>query len=51
MHNFIAEGLANECPSCTDEALFQEARKLLCALYQNIVYSEYIPPLLGIELF
>ena len=52
-HNFIATELATEDPtkygfsSWNDQNLFQEARKLNIAEYQNIIYTQYLPALLG----
>ncbi|XP_052245644.1 peroxidase-like [Dreissena polymorpha] len=46
-HNRIARGLARVNPQWNDERLFQEARKITIAEWQNIVYGEYIPILLG----
>lgn len=46
-HNRIARALAKLRPHLTDEQLFQEARKINIAQYQQIVYYEYLPILLG----
>ncbi len=46
-HNAIATELAQANPTWTDEQLFQEARKLNVAEYQNIIYTQYLPALLG----
>jgi hypothetical protein len=46
-HNLIASQLQKEHPDWTDEQLYQEARKINIAEYQNIVYTQYLPDLLG----
>ena len=46
-HNLLANELALNHPNWTDEELYQEARKLNIAVYQNIVYNEWIPAVLG----
>jgi hypothetical protein len=46
-HNAIATQLAQANPTWTDDQLFQEARKLNIAEYQNIIYTQYLPALLG----
>jgi hypothetical protein len=52
-HNNIAAELAQQDPtqfgftSWTDENLYQEARKINIAEYQNIIYTQYLPDLLG----
>jgi hypothetical protein len=46
-HNYIAGILQQQNPTWTDGQLFQEARKLNIAEYQNIIYTRYLPDLLG----
>jgi hypothetical protein len=46
-HNAIAGQLQKDHPDWTDEQLYQEARKLNIAEYQNIVYTGWIPAVLG----
>jgi peroxidase len=52
-HNAIATELAQQDPtqfgftSWTDEDLYQEARKINIAEYQDIIYTQYLPDLLG----
>ena len=46
-HNRIATELQKLHPAWTDEQLYQEARKLNIATYQEITYNAYLPDLLG----
>jgi hypothetical protein len=46
-HNQIATQLQQEHPNWTDEQLYQEARKINIAQYQEIIYNEWIPAVLG----
>ena len=46
-HNLIASELQKEHPRWSDEELYQEARKINIAEYQNIIYTQYLPDLLG----
>lgn len=46
-HNRIARALAKLRPHLNDEQLFQEARKIMIAQYQQILFYEYLPILLG----
>ncbi|XP_015678755.1 dual oxidase 2 [Protobothrops mucrosquamatus] len=42
-HNYWAEKLAQENPGWSDEDLFQHARKRVIAIYQNVVFYEWLP--------
>jgi peroxidase len=46
-HNLIAGELAKEHPRWSDAQLFQEARKINIAQYQEIIFNQYLPDLLG----
>ena len=46
-HNQIAGQLQKDHPDWSDEQLYQEARKLNIAEYQQITYNAYLPDLLG----
>jgi hypothetical protein len=46
-HNMLANELAREHPTWTDQALYDEARKINIAGYQEMIYNEYLPALLG----
>jgi hypothetical protein len=46
-HNLVAGELQAEHPDWSDETLYQEARKINIAEYQEIIYTQYLPDLLG----
>jgi hypothetical protein len=46
-HNAIATSLRKNHKDWSGEQLYQEARKLNIAEYQEIIYNEYLPDLLG----
>ena len=48
-HNRLAESLGNQHPNWTDEKLFNEARRIVIAEYQHIIYKEWLPNILGVD--
>lgn len=46
-HNQLAEGLARRNRHWGDERLFQETRRLLTAVYQSILFNEWLPQWIG----
>lgn len=46
-HNRIARELKERNPRLDDERLFQEARRINIAEWQNIIYREFIPGVIG----
>lgn len=48
-HNRLCDELIEEYPDWTDEQLYQHARKIVGALIQNVVYSEWLPAM-GVDI-
>ena len=46
-HNRLAKKLGQLNPTWSDEAIFQVARRIVIAEVQNIVFSEYLPIIIG----
>ncbi|OXA44238.1 chorion peroxidase [Folsomia candida] len=46
-HNRLADQIAGKRPHWDDETIFQEARRILVAEWQNFVYGEYLPIIFG----
>ena len=49
-HNRLAQLLKNQHPRWDDDKLYQEARRIVIAEYQHIIYKEWLPQILGLPL-
>lgn len=49
-HNRVAKMLKKLNPKWSDENLYQEARRIVIAEYQNTIYAEWLPSIIGQEM-
>jgi peroxidase len=49
-HNKIAKKLYKQHPDWTSDDVFEQTRRIVIAVYNNIIYNEYLPALLGPKL-
>lgn len=47
LHNFIAENLMAIKRNWNDEQLFSESRRITIAIYQSVIYNEWLPAYIG----
>lgn len=48
-HNRIATALSEVNPSWSDEDIYQETRKIVIAIMQNIIYGQWLPAVIGTQ--
>ncbi len=49
-HNELEQALFSLNPHWHGERLYQETRRIVVAMWQNMVYSEFLPIILGTDL-
>lgn len=47
LHNYLCKKLKSMNPLWDDEHIYQNARRIVIAMYQHVIYNEYVPELLG----
>lgn len=47
LHNTLCDEFKRLNPAWNDEKLYQEARRLLIAMFQHVTYNEFVPVILG----
>lgn len=47
LHNYLCDELRLVNPEWNDERIYQEARRLLIAMYQHVTYNELVPVIVG----
>ena len=50
-HNRVCDEVVKNDPSLSDEEIYQAARNYVVALLQKITYKDFLPLLLGSELY
>jgi peroxidase len=46
-HNRIATQLAALNPTWSDETIYQETRRIVVAIFQHVIYNEWVPIIIG----
>ena len=46
-HNLIASTIASNTEGLNDEEIFQETRRIMIGIFQNIVFREFLPAVIG----
>lgn len=49
-HNMIAKYLSKHHPHWTDDNIFYEVRRIVIAVWQHLIYDEWLPLVLGKEI-
>lgn len=49
-HNNLEQHLSDLNPHWHGEKLYQETRRIMVGMWQNMIYSEFLPVILGDEL-